>query len=50
MPKQHIKKLIDDGDRRKLGISVDARGLYLLKINYPSKYKIKLDESFKISI
>ena len=47
---QHIKKLIDDGDRRKLGISVDAKGLYLLKINYPSRYKIKLDESFKISI
>ena len=45
-----VNHLIQDCDRRKIGLSVPPNGLYLLKIRYPHKYNINLKDKFSISI
>ena len=46
-PKQ-IKKLLLSKDRRKIGVTVEPKGLYLLKINYPKKFNIKVNDKFSL--
>ena len=46
-PKQ-IKKLLLSRDRRKIGITVEPKGLYLLKISYPKKFNIKINDKFNL--
>ncbi len=46
-PKQ-IKKFLLSKDRRKIGVTVEPKGLYLLKINYPKKFNIKVNDKFSL--
>ena len=50
IPLKDADRLIQACDRRKIGLSVPPHGLYLLKIRYPSKYNITLEDKFSISI
>ena len=45
-----VNQLIEAGDRRRIGLSVPAHGLYLLRIRYPRQYNIKLENKFSLSI
>ena len=43
-----IKKILLAKDRRKIGITVEPKGLYLLKINYPKIFNIKVNDKFSL--
>ena len=46
----NVKKLIHVKDRRKLSKTVSPCGLFLTRVNYPSKYKIKCDNQYRFII
>lgn len=50
IPLRDANRLIETCDRSKIGLSVPPHGLYLLKIRYPHRYNISLDDKFSISI
>ena len=46
IPLMNVKKLIHGKDRRKLSKTVSPCGLFLTRVDYPSKYKIKCDNKY----
>jgi len=46
-PKE-MKKILLSKDRRKIGVTVEPKGLYLLNISYPKKFNIKINDKFSL--